>query len=170
MSGFDLTEYTDVKTKIDMFIKAFPEGSLQFEYRGVCDHNPDMIWGIAYAYRTADDQRPGMGMAQELKIGKTPFTRGSELQNLETSCWGRAISALGIGIAAGIASAEEVVLAKARQPVTDAPRATQKQIDLIRKSLTDDEVKEWKESHGYEGPLSKVQAMELIDQLMKKDQ
>ena len=40
--------------------------------------------------------------------GSTPFTRGSEAENVETSAWGRAIGALGIGIAPSIATTDEI--------------------------------------------------------------
>ena len=75
------------------------------------------VIGRAYAYRTPDDQRPGVGTAWEIVPGTTPFTRGSEIQNLETSAWGRAIGALGIGIDASIATLDEIQHAKERATV-----------------------------------------------------
>jgi hypothetical protein len=75
------------------------------------------VIGRAYAYRTPDDPRPGIGTAWEIVPGTTPFTRGSEIQNLETSAWGRAIGALGIGIDASIATLDEVQHAKERSKV-----------------------------------------------------
>jgi hypothetical protein len=75
------------------------------------------VIGRAYAYRTPDDQRPGIGTAWEIVPGTTNFTRGSELQNLETSAWGRAIGALGIGIDASIATLDEIQHAKERGKV-----------------------------------------------------
>jgi hypothetical protein len=62
---------------------------------------------IAWAYRTPDDQRPGIGHAYEPFPGKTPYTRDSEVQNAETSAWGRAIIALNFDTKK-IASADEV--------------------------------------------------------------
>ena len=38
----------------------------------------------------------------------TPYTRNSEIENAETSAWGRAIAACGIEVRRGIASADEV--------------------------------------------------------------
>jgi hypothetical protein len=75
------------------------------------------VIGRAYAYRTPDDPRPGIGTAWEIVPGTTPFTRGSEIQNLETSAWGRAIGALGIGIDASIATIDEIQHAKGRGKV-----------------------------------------------------
>jgi hypothetical protein len=73
-----------------------------------------IVIGRAYAFRHPGDEKPGVGTAQEYLPGKTNFTRGSEIQNLETSCWGRAIGALGIGIDKSIATREEVELAMER--------------------------------------------------------
>ena len=123
---FNMTDYVDVKERIAQFYKKYPEGSIQFENKGALDSNPDMIWGIAYAYRTATDERPGIGTAAELAIGKTTFTRGSELMNLETSAWGRAIGALGIGLGKSVATKQEVEAAKARQEPSDDPWAERK--------------------------------------------
>ncbi len=113
--AFDLESYVTVQERVIEFKKMHPEGSLQFEFKGVLDGSPLMMWGIAYAYRHPGDERPGIGTAAELIEGKTPYTKGSELQNLESSAWGRAIAALGIGISKGIASKQEVQAAKDRQ-------------------------------------------------------
>ena len=119
--SFNMQDYVDVKERIAQFYKKYPEGSIQFEYKGILESNPDMIWGIAYAYRTATDERPGIGTAAELAVGKTNFTRGSELMNLETSAWGRAIGALGIGLGKSVATRQEVEAAQARQEPSDDP-------------------------------------------------
>jgi hypothetical protein len=108
-------DYVDVKQRLLEFYKKYPDGSIQFEFKGILESNPDMIWGIAYAYRNAEDARPGIGTASELAIGRTSFTKGSELMNLETSAWGRAIGALGIGLGKSVASRQEVEAAQARQ-------------------------------------------------------
>lgn len=113
--AFDLESYVTVQERVSEFKKLYPDGSLQFEFKGVLDGSPLMMWGIAYAYRHPGDERPGIGTAAELIEGKTPYTKGSELQNLESSAWGRAIAALGIGISKGIASKQEVQGAKDRQ-------------------------------------------------------
>lgn len=110
--AFDLSNYVDVKTRIKMFYDRYPEGSLQFEFKGTLGEN---IWGVAYAYRTPEDPRPATGTASELAKGKTAYTAGSELMNLETSAIGRAIGNLGIGIEAGMATKDEVEFAKERQ-------------------------------------------------------
>ncbi len=96
----------------------YPEGSLQMdEPQFVEVEGKKWVIGRAYAYRTPQDERPGIGTAWEIVPGTTPFTRGSEIQNLETSAWGRAIGALGIGIDASIATLDEIQHAKERAVV-----------------------------------------------------
>ena len=123
---YDISDYVDVKTRIELLIKKFPDASIQFEYCGVMEGNPDFIWGIARVYRTPEDPRPSTGTCSELAIGKTAFTRGSELANLETSAIGRAIGALGIGLGKSMASKQEVTASQARRMT---PAAAPKEID-----------------------------------------
>jgi hypothetical protein len=107
-----LENYVDVPHRIKLFYEKYPNGSLQMDsiqFETIGDQV--IVIGKAYAFRTPEDPRPGVGTAQEYFPGKTGFTRGSEIQNLETSCWGRAIGALGIGIDKSIATKEEVELA-----------------------------------------------------------
>ena len=124
--SYDISDYVDVKTRIDLFYKKFPEGSIQFEFMGIMPGNPDFIWGIARAYRHPDDPRPFTGTCSELAQGKTAFTRGSELANLETSCIGRSIGSAGLGLGKSMASKQEVASAQARQ-VT--PTVAPKEVD-----------------------------------------
>lgn len=128
MSQKFATDYIDVATRIVEFREKYPEGSLQ---PAVIDkpYVVEEIGGqtyivvVAAAYRNAEDTRPGIGMAYELFPGKTPYTRGSELQNAETSAWGRAIvAALAADTKKGIASAEEV---RNRQAERDEPERPQ---------------------------------------------
>lgn len=107
---FDLSEYVDVAERIRIFKEKFPEGSLQSELTMTNGDSPGWLCK-AYAYRSADDPRPGIGHAFEPVPGKTPYTKDSEAMNSETSAWGRAIVALGFETKK-IASAEEV---RARQ-------------------------------------------------------
>ena len=124
MSGYSLDGYIDVPSRIKLFLARHPEGSLQMdEPQFVEVEGKKWVIGRAYAYRTPDDPRPGIGTAWEIVPGTTPFTRGSEIQNLETSAWGRAIGALGIGIDASIATLDEVQQAKERSKVMQTTEA-----------------------------------------------
>jgi hypothetical protein len=180
MSGYDLKDYIDVRQRLELFYIKHPEGSIQFEFMGVLDANPEYFYGIAYAYRTPNDERPGKGYAQELINGKTSFTRGSELMNLETSAVGRAIGMLGIGISQGVATMDEVVAAQARQDTRPAPtkkplpkgteatgNATKAQADLILKLVDGklERIQEWKDKQGIGGTLTKWQASLFIEEL-----
>lgn len=113
---FDMKDYVDVAERIAMFTDRYPDGSLQSELTPLYQGDTLVGWLCrAEAYRTPDDDRPGVGHAVEPVPGKTPYTRDSEAMNAETSAWGRAIIALGFQTKK-IASANEV---RARQ--TDAP-------------------------------------------------
>jgi hypothetical protein len=175
--SFNLNDYVDVKTRVSMFHDHFPDGSLQFIFKGICDHDPEYVWGIAYAYRDQDDVRPGVGTAQELAIGRTNFTKGSVIQNLESSCWGRAIASLGIGIDTAVASRDDVqnvqnteprklpTPTKQGKPFANDPM-TQAQRTLIERTVpSKDWINKWKSDYGIEGPLTKLQASAMIEDL-----
>jgi hypothetical protein len=102
---FDMSDYVPVNERIEAFIKAYPEGSIQSE---IVELTGARVTVKAYAYRTPDDPRPGTGHSSLEIPGSTPYTRGSEIENAETSAWGRAIAALGFEVKRGIASSEEV--------------------------------------------------------------
>lgn len=94
--------------------RVYPKGSFQpwdkaHPYRIETIDGQTYIAVVAAFYRTPDDPCPGVGMAYEQVPGKTQFTRGSELQNAETSAWGRAlVAALAADTKRGIASAQEM--------------------------------------------------------------
>lgn len=103
-------DYVDVATRIGIFRDKYPNGSLQSE---LIQYGPDVVIVKAYAYRTPDDPRPGVGHAAELLPGRTPYTKDSELMVCETSAWGRAIvAALAADTKKGVASKDEVVRAE----------------------------------------------------------
>ena len=107
---FDLGDYVEVKDRIRIFYELYPGGSLVTESYDLRD-DPDGVPRVivkALAYRKADDPHPGVGYSWMTLPGTTSYTRGSELENTETSAWGRAIAATGILIDRSIASAQEV--------------------------------------------------------------
>ena len=115
-----MSDYVDVSERIAAFKAAFPEGSLQASIYTLTD---SLVVMTAYAYRTPDDERPGIGWSSLEIPGKTPFTRGSEIENCETSAWGRAIAALGFEVRRGVATRQEV------ENKGDAPRTCSKHPD-----------------------------------------
>lgn len=121
MSKFDMGDYVDVAARIAKFFEEFPDGSLQADPpEFITQGGQDWVLMRAYAYRNWEDPRPGIGTAWEVIPGKTPYTRGSEIQNCETSAWGRALAALGIETRKGIATRQDVQQAKARQAPLDS--------------------------------------------------
>lgn len=109
-------DYIDVAQRMRDFRAAYPTGSMQQVAIDFRDFGGSS-WVIytAAAYRTPDDERPGHGTAWEAVPGRTPFTKGSELQNAETAAWGRAILAALAGDTKRIASREEVENRRAEQ-------------------------------------------------------
>lgn len=120
--AFNMDDYVTVAERIEQFRTKYPDGCLQCEWQMVliptAVKQPDGSWTTmdrpiivakAFAYRTPDDPRPGIGHAQESIPGKTPYTKDSELMNAETSAWGRAIVAvLAADTRKGVASRDEV--------------------------------------------------------------
>lgn len=106
----DLEGYIPVNQRIDRFYELYGQGSIVTEKVFVSSEpdNVPRVWAKALAYRTPDDPHPGVGWSWMVLPGSTNFTRGSELENTETSAWGRAIASLGILIDKSIASQNEV--------------------------------------------------------------
>lgn len=112
--SFEMGDYVDVAARIALLRERHPEASLRplnperpFEIVEV--QGRTFVTYAAACYRTPDDPAPGVGVAWEPFPGPTPYTRDSELQNAETSAWGRAIvAALAADTRGGVASAEEV--------------------------------------------------------------
>jgi hypothetical protein len=129
-------DYVDVAARLAEFRGKHPEGSLQpadisSPYQIVTVKDDCYVVVVAAAYRSPDDPRPGIGMAYEPYPGKTPYTRGSELQNAETSAWGRAIVAsLAADTKKGVASADEV---RNRQADRDEDARPAAPVDVVRK-------------------------------------
>ena len=125
--AFDLDpSYKQVPERIADFKEKHPEGCLRpadpsQPYRIETIGDRTFIVYTAAAYRTPDDPLPGIGVAWEPFPGKTPYTRDSELQNAETSAWGRAIVAGLASESKAIASAEDVRNRRAEGDVQEDP-------------------------------------------------
>ena len=103
--AFSMDDYVTVAERVVAFYDKYPDGSLQAE---LLELNEQRVVVRAYAYRTADDGRPGIAHSSLTIPGATPYTRGSEIENAETSAIGRAIAMLGFEVKRGIASQDEV--------------------------------------------------------------
>ena len=111
MAKPNLENYIEVNDRIKLFYDKYPKGSLQQLHPPQVvevDGSHYLIYTAA-AYRDPNDVRPGVGTAWEPVPGKTSFTRDSEMMNAETSAWGRAIAALGIGLTNSVATKQEVL-------------------------------------------------------------
>ena len=103
--GFNMDDYVGVNERILAFKEKYPEGVLQSEILTLTDK---LVVVKGHAYKTPDDSRPGIGHSSLAIPGATPYTRGSELENAETSAWGRALAALGFEVKRSVASRNEV--------------------------------------------------------------
>lgn len=130
--AFDLSDYNDVASRIREFFEKYPEGTLKLVSYEIIqipmyakDKGTDEVKQIGVksfltmtsaAYRTPNDPCPGEGVAWEPVPGTTPYTRDSEMQNCQTSSWGRAIVAVGAAdTRKGVASREEVMARRGEQ-------------------------------------------------------
>lgn len=98
-------DYVGVHERINQFLEKFPDGRIQTE---IAKHTDTVVIMKATVYRTAEDDRPSVAHSQLDIPGKTNFTRGSEVENAETSAVGRALAFMGFETKKGIASREEV--------------------------------------------------------------
>lgn len=85
------------------------------------------------------------GFAQEDK-SSSYINKTSYVENCETSAWGRALAALGIGIDTSIASSNEVAIAIAKQNSTGSTTAApaKKQTKVALKELTPEIIEKMK--------------------------
>ena len=122
-------DYVDVAERIRRVKQQYPEAV----FRPANPMEPFKIVEVAGAtyiaytaalYRDPFDPCPAIACAWEEVPGRTPYTKGSELMNAETSAWGRCAIAIGIP-SKKIASADEMA-ARAT-----APKAT---VTAIKKS------------------------------------
>lgn len=161
-----MEDYVQVAERLQKFYAKYPDGSVvttdvdfhveEYVYVTVRSDNgtkevPALKgWVLvkALAYRTPNDPVPGAGWSMLIMPGSTPYTRGSELENCETSAWGRALAAVGIESRESIASAAEirqkmeeeaepvtVSITSSNQPVAErggyTPNATSTQITTV---------------------------------------
>jgi hypothetical protein len=123
-----LKDYVDVAERIRAWYDAYPNGRIETR---IVEHNEKRVVIEARAYRgvkgdnTPDDElgfmddRPaGVGHSAMQIPGATPYTRGSEIENCETSAVGRALVMAGLP-SKRVASDDEI-----RAKREDSPRET----------------------------------------------
>jgi hypothetical protein len=123
--SFNLDNYIDVAERIRLAKELYPDFSLQSSFWYETIEGQLYIIVKASAYRDRNDTKPGIGHAWEIYPGKTPYSKGSELMVCETSAYGRALVAIGIG-AQRVASKQEVEAAKNRETIADLRASVKK--------------------------------------------
>jgi hypothetical protein len=77
-----------------------------------------------------------VGLSAEPYPGNTPFTKEAELENGQTSAWGRALAALGFKVDRGIASANEV-RGRSGGGSSDRKQPSEKQVEFFESLVLD---------------------------------
>ena len=168
--SFNLDNYVDVPTRLNLALKKYPDLRIQETAREIIEM-PDkscFIRCTVTVWRDATDPIPAIASACEVYPGRTPYTKMSENEVGYTSALGRALGYMGFGINKSIASRDEVQAAQSRQPTARlapvvpmrndleqpfdddgvSPYANPKQLGLIRvlagkQSLSNDQLKEF---------------------------
>jgi hypothetical protein len=98
-------DYIDVAERLRAWYEAYPNGRIE---TAILAHTDNRVTVRALAFRTDTEQLPaGIGHASMAIPGSTPYTRGSELENCETSAVGRALVMAGLP-AKRVASNDEI--------------------------------------------------------------
>jgi hypothetical protein len=114
MAGFDLSNYVEVADRLREFYEKHPGGRV---ITSIVELTDKRVVVKAEVYReTAHAVPSGAGHSALGIPGITPYTKGAELENAETSAIGRALVAAGLA-SKKIASADEVRAKRADQPV-----------------------------------------------------
>lgn len=129
-----LADYVDVPERIRELRDAWPDARLRpvdpaEPFRVVAIDGHSFVVYAAACYRGPDDPLPGIGLAWEPVPGLTPYTRNSELQNAETSAWGRAI------VAALVADAKRIATTHDIRNRTEPRRATPDELTRIMRTI-----------------------------------
>ena len=167
--SFNLDNYVDVPTLLNLALKKYPDLRIQETAREVLEM-PDkscFIRCTVTVWRDQTDPIPAIASACEIYPGRTPYTKMSENEVGYTSALGRALGYMGFGINKSIASRDEIEAAQSRQPTSRlapvvqindleqpfesdgaSPYANPKQLGLIRvlaskQGLSNDQLKEF---------------------------
>lgn len=119
MMSFNLDNYTPVNERIIKFYELYPAGVITTQPAKtviIGDKTFVSVMARVYLDRHMEDAPITEAEAWEPFPGTTSYTRDSEMMNCASSAIGRALGQLGIGIQAGVASADEVNQARQRQP------------------------------------------------------
>lgn len=119
--AFDLKDYVDVAERLREFYEKYPQGRV---ITTIVEMTDKRVVVKAEAYRDAAHAWPsGVGHSQLTIPGGTPYTKGAELENAETSAIGRALVAAGLA-SKRIASADEVAAHRTPEPMPEVGGVT----------------------------------------------
>jgi hypothetical protein len=99
-------DYIDVAERLRAWYEAYPNARIETEIVSLSDKNV-VVRAWAYRGEVADEKPAGTGHASMAIPGSTPYTRGSELENTETSAVGRALVMAGLP-SKKVASGDEI--------------------------------------------------------------
>lgn len=161
-------DYAEVNQRIKAFRMVYPTGwintALLSNENGVC------VFGASVGFYAEDGtcRTLGTGTAYE-KENSTFINKTSYIENCETSAVGRALGMCGFGIDTSVASAEEVQNAIANQTQQDEKKATPKQLEILQKVYTGDNLSKLLASNGISQleDISMTKASEIIGKLKK---
>ena len=136
-------EYVEVNERLKYFRSNHPGGRIKTSI--VSMQNDEIV--MSAAILNADGDVLSVGHAHEEK-SSSRINSTSYVENCETSAIGRALGIFGIGIDGGVASAEEVDMAIARQeskaaPKKSAPKQASNVVPMEQGQVNDGETLEW---------------------------
>lgn len=165
-------DYAGVNQRVIAFRELFPEGRIITE---ILSHEPAENGGkdiLIQANVFDGDKLIATGLAQE-NSKSSYINQTSYVENCETSAVGRALGFVGIGIIDSLATLEEYANAvnnQTQQATSDA-LASAKQVEFLSKRYKGEQLSKMLDYYKIKSidQLSKRQASELIDKIMKKD-
>lgn len=160
--------YAEVNERIKAFRMLYPEGFIETQILSLEDGVCVMRAEVGFYTEKGERRVLGTGTAYE-KEDSSFINRTSYIENCETSSWGRALSACGVGIDTSVASFEEVSNAILNQdtpftPTMNVP-ATERQVNFILKKFTRSELEDIMEEYAISDihMLTKSQASEVLN-------
>ena len=128
MAGFDLSNYVEVADRLREWYEKYPTARI---VTSVLEHTEKRVIVRAEVFRKAEETLPaGAGHSALAIPGTTPYTRGAELENAETSAIGRALVAAGLP-SKKVASADEVLSKRAAAVFDDVADLALPPIDTV---------------------------------------
>ena len=175
--AINMDGYVDVAERIRQLREKHPEAVLRpynpdepFKVMNI--GNRDFIIYTAACYRTPDDPMPAIAVAAEPAVGKTNFTRDSEVMNAETSAWGRAIVACLAADTQKVASLDEVRNRRSDEAAAHVPKHPAKGVRAPVFESTDQAVKMVADKFGGEvvdaAPSASIRPIAKVSDPQKK--